>query len=242
MDWLNKIIYKDPDVEKQKREEKKSGKNASAPVSEPQSQPLVTGPSYNNGGVYTQQPVVQAGNFVNSFAPAVPTEEVEKCKIYFGKLLNAAREQNKSYNQFLASLETVTKTDPTQSIANASKLAFNFLKMSNPSLTKEMLIQDMNNALGGIVNDRTTEFKSKQDKRQKEGVDDNTKMIESKQQLVLTKQQEIQKLNEEIILLQNEVAQARQTIDMKNTCYDMVSSQVVTRVKEEIALVTNYIQ
>lgn len=239
-EWLDKLLYTDPAGEKQKREEKKNSK-IDTPAQESQSQqPLVVGgPSYNNGQFPQTSTPVMGGNY--TFTPSVPNEEVEKCKVYFGKLMNVAREQNKSYNQFLATLETVRTTDPAQPIANAAKLAFNLLKMTTPNISKDVLISDMNNVLVGIVNDKSTSFKEKQDKRQKEGVDDNLKMIESKQQAVLLKQQEIQKLNEEILGLQNEVAQARQTIEIKNTCYDMVQSGVVSHIKEEIALVTNYI-
>jgi flagellar motility protein MotE (MotC chaperone) len=230
----DKLIYKNPEEEQQKREEKKV-KDIPA-----KAEPLVTGPTspaYNNtpnfnGGGYT--PV--------SYAPALPQEEVTKCQNYFGKLLAAAREQNKSYNQFLASMETVSKTDPNQPIANVVKLAFGFLKMQIPTLTKDTLLADMNNALTGIVGDKTTDFKAKQDKRQKEGVDDNTAMINKKMLEIQQKQQEIQKLNEDIIQLQTTVAESKQTIEMKSGVYDLVSNQVISRVKEEINLVTNYIQ
>ena len=239
MSWLDKMIYKDPEGERQKKDNKGT--------STPKVEPLVTGsttPVYNNvpNAYNTGNSVVPAAYQPINYAPSVPPEEMEKCNIYFGKLLAAAREQNKSYNQFLASVETVTKTDPTQPIANVVKLAFSFLKMQNPALTKESLLLDMNNALGGIVNDKTTDFKAKQDKRQKEGVEDNTKMIQTKLESIQQKQLEIQKLNEEIQQLQTTVAQSKQTIDIKNICYDTVSNQVINRVKEEIGLVTNYIQ
>ncbi len=233
MSWFDKIIYANPEEEKQKRDEKKASKT------EPKQEPLVTGPAYNQ---YNGQPAQSGIPYQPTYAQVVPPEEMQKCQNYFGKLLAAAREQNKLYNQFLASVETVSKTDPTQPIANVVKLAFSFLKMQNSSLTKDFLLQDMNNALSGIVNDKTTDFKTKQDKRQKEGVDDNNKMLETKAQLIQQKQMEIQKLNEEILQLQTTVGQNKQIIEMKNTCYDLVSNQVINRVKEEIGLVTNYIQ
>ena len=244
MGWLEGLIYKDGG--------KKQTDNKT-PASEPKVEPLVTGPvsapPYNNTPPYN----AAAYSSNNNAAPAsvyqpinytspIPPEEMEKCKTYFGKLLTAAREQNKSYNQFLASMETVSKTDPNQPIATVVKLAFGFLKMQNPALTKDSLLLDMNNAMSGIINDKTTDFKAKQEKRQKEGVDDNNKMLETKMQQIQQKQLEIQKLNEEITQLQSTVGQNKQVIEMKNTCYDVVSSQVINRVKEEIGLVTNYIR
>ncbi len=216
MSFLDRLIYKNPDT------------TTKVPVETPKIEPLVT-----------EQVAIPVNNY--TYAPAIPTEEMEKCKNYFSKLLEEAKGQNKLYNQLLTSIETISKTDPTQPISNIVKFAFSFLKMQNNTLTKEVLLQDINNALISIVNDKSTSFKTKQDKRQKEGVDDNNKMVELKSQQIQQKQLEIQKLNEEIQQLQTTIIQNKQIIDNKDKCYDVVSNQVINKVKEEIGLITNFI-
>lgn len=236
MSFLDRLIYKDPDGEKQKREEKKTAKQEQ----QSQVQPLVTG---QQPQVYTTQQQVyqpQYGAAPQQYVLAIPPEEMQKCQAYFEKLVALARESNKNYNQFLASLEMVMKSS-NQPISEAVKLAFNFLKMQNPSLTKDVLLNDINNALSSIVTDKTTSWKEKQEKRELEGVTNNTKMAATKAEQIKQKQDEINKLNEEIRVLQATAAETKQLIDIKNKCYDDVSAQVTNKIKEEIGLITNYI-
>ena len=196
--------------------------------------PLVT-----NTNAPTKQQPQQAfttdGLSGNMFAPA-PVQPVisDKDKALWQKYFSDLYDQVKTktnYGQFLANIETVMETDNTLADTSKFKMAFSFMKKQG--ITKEMLLASINEAIAAVENDRKAVFevdvKSKQDK------------ITSNNNLINEKQLAMQKLQDEIVQLKTSTEETKNKIATKTLCYNALSNQLLTKIKNDITGVNNFI-
>ena len=179
----------------------------------------------------------------NTFTPAggvssqPSAEEMGKWQNYFTKLLETAKGQNALYGQFLSNIEMVSETDTSTPIANKFKLAYKFMK----GTTKQQIIDAAMNALAGIVNDRKATFEQRQAQKTKEGIDDKSQVILNNQEQIRIKTEEIKKLTEDNARLETEKLAARDNIAERLACYNILSEQLVAKVKDDITGLNNYL-
>lgn len=166
-----------------------------------------------------------------SSKPTISPENEAKWRDYFSALYSKVKEANMEYGTFLSNVETVIETAPNLDIVGRFKMAFSFIKKQGT--TKEMLLGSANNVLASIENDRKSEFESNKQKRVAE--------IESKTKSIIDKQESIKKLTEEISLLQTEINTGNEKIAIRNYCYDSLSTQLLSKIKEDITGISNNI-
>ena len=199
-------------------------KQAAQPVT-----PLVTNNNF-------QQPVNTTGVSENMFAPtqaqpSISEEDKRKYQEYFNKLYSKAKTSCVEYGEFLNNIEIVTETDATLPDANKFKMAFSFMKKKG--ITKEQLIAALNSAVGVVETDRTTVFTK--------DINDKTANMENNLKLIEDKKLAIQKLSEEISQLQTDTETIKGKIATKTYFYNLFSSQLLAKIKNDVAGITNFI-
>ena len=202
-------------------------KQAAQPVA-----PLVTNTNFQQ----QQAPINTTGVTENMFAPApaqpaISEEDKKKWQEYFNKLYSKAKITCPEYSEFLNNIETVVETDSTLPEANKFKMAFSFMKKKG--VTKEQLMAALTNALGVVDTDRTTAFAK--------DINDKTANMENNIKLIEDKKLAIQKLSEEINQLQTDTETIKNKIATKTYFYNIFSSQLLAKIKNDVAGITNYI-
>ena len=107
--------------------------------------------------------------------------------------------------------------------------------------TKQQIIDAAMNALAGIVNDRKATFEQRQAQKTKEGIDDKSQQILNNQEQIRIKTEEIKKLTEDNARLETEKLAAKNNIAERLTCYNILSEQLVAKVKDDITGLNNYL-
>lgn len=184
----------------------------------------------------TAQPVVFASQG-NPFAvqpaqPVISNEDKEKWQKYFSDVFTKAKMENVEYGQFLANMETVIETDPTLPDSNRFKMSFSFMRKAG--ITKEQLLAAVQNAVNTVNNDKKAIFDVDMAKRA-QAIDNNVKLMQSKTDA-------IKKLTEEIQQLEAENQNAKEKIGTKTLCYNTLSNQLLEKIKNDSAAISNYIQ
>ena len=191
--------------------------------------PLVT-------NVNAQQPqatqfATDSRTFGQPAPPQISEEDKKNYQQYFNALYNKAKIQCSDYGKFLADVDTIVEGDATLPEANKFRMAFNFSKKTG--ITKERLITSVNDAVLFVENDKIAVFDT-DIKQRNVNIDNNSKLIESKKLA-------IQKLNEEITQLQADNEKTSNRITIKTLLYTTLAQQLVAKIKNDIAGITNYI-
>ena len=163
--------------------------------------------------------------------PVISAEDKKKYEDYFGNLYNLAKVKSANYGEFLTNIETVIETDPTLPDANKFKMAFSFMKKKG--VTKEALSIALTDAINIIENDRKMVFDADINKKNA-NIDSNTK-------LVADKKLAMQKLAEEIQQLENETETIKSKISTKTYLYNSFASQLVAKIKNDLAGIQSFI-
>jgi len=172
----------------------------------------------------------------NMFAPAqtqpvISAEDKKKYEDYFGNLYNLAKSKSANYGEFLTNIETVIETDPTLPDANKFKMAFSFMKKKG--VTKEALSIALTDAINIIENDRKMVFDADINKKNA-NIDSNIKLIADKKLAM-------QKLAEEIQQLENETETIKSKISTKTYLYNSFASQLIAKIKNDLAGIQSFI-
>ena len=224
--FFDKFLYTDGDKEtKVKKEEPK------VPVQVVE--PLVTRITSQSNVV---NPFVK--NKIGDASQSLPPDELQKWQNYFNALLDSARKNNPLYNQFLENIDIVNEADPSQPVSTKVRMAYGMMKKV---ATKDQIVEAANNAIQGIVNDRKAAFEPKQDKRIKEGVTDNNKLIQQKQAEIQKMEEDIKTKNAEILQIEANIDNTNSTVAIRLGCYDLLSEQLLEKVKDDLTGITNYI-
>lgn len=201
--------------------------------------PLVTGNVNIPAAPPTGNMFATKSNSFGTPTLSIPPEDMSKWQNYFNALLESARKQNTLYDTFLGNIDMISETDANQPLTTKIRLAFGLMKRNG--VTKDQLITAATNALNGVVNDKVSVFDEKTKLKTKEGVDDKVSQINQKQDSISQKQLEIKKLNEDIAQLESEINTNKNNLLIRSSCYDNLSVQLVSKVKDDITNITNYI-
>lgn len=193
--------------------------------------PLVTNTNVNNKQVFNNTNGITDNMFTPApVQPVISEQDKALWQKYFSNLYDKVKNKT-NYGQFLANIETVMETDNT--LADTSKFKMSFSFMKKQGITKEMLLTSINEAIAAVENDRKTVFDTDMQSKQDKIATNNT--------LINEKQLAMQKLQEEIVQLKSSTEETKSKIATKTLCYNALSSQLLTKIKNDIIGVNNFI-
>lgn len=195
---------------------------------EPAKEASVATPLKPVPGVPQQQQYVQPVSYTPAFsAVGLDQSQHERWNKFFIDLL--AAKGDPKYRQFMGMVDSMGNAIP----ANV-KYPSVFGGLRTMGHTKQALL-DAANATADVLNKDADTFKAQMDQRKQREVTDVQETIKKKQEQMLLLQQEIQQLNDA-------ANAADQKTNMSMLGYSTYFKQAQTKIGEDIASITNFIQ